>query len=230
MLKNGKVDRSFKHHGNGWGALHWAARRNHQDIVELLLKAGFDPKSPAKNGKTPLDLTTNKAVKEILMQSVNIEANQEDSTSKEQPKTSAVTVTSDCWLTAQLSCSAIDIIIPCKILAEDKLQVATSQQNNDEIHSDKSVEMLISAVEKDCKSTESENEIGTESPVSPLLPEVDVNARVISGVTESNYFAPVRAECGVTRKDIPRRGKLQMVLLIGCVVGFGGLTYMLFKK
>ncbi|OZC07937.1 ankyrin repeat protein [Onchocerca flexuosa] len=78
MLKNGKVDKNFQHHGNGWTALHWAARRNHQEIVELLLRAGFDPKLPAKDGKTPLDLVTSEAVKEILIQSENINANQED--------------------------------------------------------------------------------------------------------------------------------------------------------
>uniref|UniRef100_A0A8R1TNN2 ANK_REP_REGION domain-containing protein n=1 Tax=Onchocerca volvulus TaxID=6282 RepID=A0A8R1TNN2_ONCVO len=77
MLKNGKVDKNFQHHGNGWAALHWAARRNHQEIVELLLRAGFDPKSPAKDGKTPLDLVTNEAVKEILIQFENINTNQE---------------------------------------------------------------------------------------------------------------------------------------------------------
>ncbi|EJW88524.1 hypothetical protein WUBG_00563 [Wuchereria bancrofti] len=81
MLENGKIDISFQHHGNGWTALHWAARRNHQEIVGLLLRAGFDPKSPAKNGKTPLDLVTSEAVKEILKQSINIKRNQKGSSS-----------------------------------------------------------------------------------------------------------------------------------------------------
>lgn len=55
-------------------------------------------------------------------------------------------------------------------------------------------QMLISAAEKDCKSSESESEVETESVMSPLVPEVDVNGKIISCVTESNYFAPVRVK------------------------------------
>ncbi|VBB26366.1 unnamed protein product [Acanthocheilonema viteae] len=383
MLKNGKIDRSFQHRGNGWTALHWAARRNHAKIVELLLQTGFDPKLPAKDGKTPLDLVTNEAVKKILMQSVNIGANHEDasvnneicsyeklnswdhtrfllvrtsivdgkecfkrialpgcdsvdvlkltieramekgevlevitlpdqvkikteeqvrdlanhqkvevifsstvmnketicaqklpsdeikilhsrcdstfgekfanvineysneltscgrsvddiislsdtsncsniddsfsrmkssdSIPKEQPKMSEVEVTSECFLTAQSSSSITDIVIPCKILTEEMIKL----------------QMLKSATKKDYKSAEAENERETES----LLPEVDVNGRIVSNITESNCFAVVQEECNeVISKEVSHKRKFQILLLIGCIVGFGGLTYMLCKK
>ncbi|CAG9535643.1 unnamed protein product [Cercopithifilaria johnstoni] len=406
MLKNGKIDRSFQHYGNGWTALHWATRRNHQEIIELLLQTGFDPKSRAKDGKTPLDLVTSKAAKEILMQFVNVEANQEnapvnyevccyekldslhhtrfllvrtsnangkecfkriafpecgsidvlkltieramkkgkvlevitlpdkvkikteeqikdladhqkveiifnsvvmnketncaqkllpdevkitsskcdstfeekfanminehsneltsydrstdniislndtvncsnvddsfsimkssDSISKEQPKLSEVAVTSEYSLTAQSSSSITDIVIPCKILTKEMIKlevVVSSQQNNDEIDSGKSVQMLKSETKENYKSAESDSEIGTEPIILPLLPQIDVNDRIFCCITESNYFAAIREEWdGVKSKDVPHKRKLQIALLIGCVVGFGGLTYMICKK
>uniref|UniRef100_A0A915PNS1 ANK_REP_REGION domain-containing protein n=1 Tax=Setaria digitata TaxID=48799 RepID=A0A915PNS1_9BILA len=71
MLANSKIDTNFRHHINKWTALHWASRRNHEDVVALLLKAGFDPYSTAKDGKTPLDLATSEAVKQIFMNHIN---------------------------------------------------------------------------------------------------------------------------------------------------------------
>uniref|UniRef100_A0A158Q790 ANK_REP_REGION domain-containing protein n=1 Tax=Elaeophora elaphi TaxID=1147741 RepID=A0A158Q790_9BILA len=391
MLKNGEVDRSFQHHSNGWTALHWAARRNHQEIVELLLQAGFDPKSPAKDGRTPLDLVTSKVVKEILTHSINTKTNEEgafsvdieiasfrivggkecfkrialpacdsvnvlkltieramkkgkvvevitlpdkmkietddqirnlanhqkievifnsslinmetshvqelspnevtvthsrrtstsqeklagvvdeylnepasydgfvddiislgdtsncinvdDSSSrmkdsdlicKDQPKISEVVVTTECFLTAQPSNSITDIILPSKILAEEiiKLQVISSQENNDEIDPDKSVQILKAETKGDYKLAESESMVGTESVILSLLPKVDLNGRLVCYITESNCFTAAQDQChGIVSKNISRRRTLQIALFIGCVVGFGGcLTYMLCKK
>ncbi|VDM07456.1 unnamed protein product [Wuchereria bancrofti] len=402
MLENGKIDISFQHHGNGWTALHWAARRNHQEIVGLLLRAGFDPKSPAKNGKTPLDLVTSEAVKEILKQSINIKRNQKDahaalvgseinsngklsslhdthfsfadgkecfkrvalpgcvsinvlkltieramkkgevlevitlpdkvkikteeqirnltshqkvevlfnsavmneekscvqklspdedkvvhsecapkfvsvineylnesasfgrsvdniislndtgnsndvdnsfsrmkgsdSISNEQmmdTKISEVAVTSECLLTNHSFSSNTNIIIPPKILVEEmiQLQVNSSRQSDDEIDSDKSVRISKSETKDDCKSTESGSEIGTESSVLSLSPDVDVNDSIVCYIAESNCFAAVQEEWDeFIVQDFSRKRTLQITLLIGCVVGFGGLTYILYKK
>ena len=40
---------------DGKTALHWAAEKNRQDLVELLVKAGADVNARTKNGTTPLD-------------------------------------------------------------------------------------------------------------------------------------------------------------------------------
>ncbi|EGT58798.1 hypothetical protein CAEBREN_28806 [Caenorhabditis brenneri] len=40
-LLTGRVDINYKHKSNGWTALHWAANRGHQDIVLLLIEAGY---------------------------------------------------------------------------------------------------------------------------------------------------------------------------------------------
>ncbi|KAK6108628.1 Ankyrin repeats (3 copies) family protein [Brugia pahangi] len=376
MLENGKIDRSFQHHGNGWTALHWAARRNHQEIVGLLLRAGFDPESPAKDGKTPLDLVTSEAVKEIFKQSVNIKTNQKDfsiadgkecfkrvalpgcvsinalkltieramkqgevlevitlpdkvkikteeqirdltnhqkvevlfnstvmneekncvqklsphedkvvhlecapkfvgvinkylnesaaygrsvdniislsdtgnsndvdnsfsgmkgsdSISNEQMmnmKISEVAVTSECFLTNHSFSSNTNIMIPPKILVEE-MQMISSRQSDDEIDLDKSVQISKSETKNDCKLAESGSEIGTESSVLSLSPEVDVNNSTVCYITESNCFAAVQEEWDkIIVQDFSRKRTLQITLVMGCIVGFGGLTYILYKK
>nr|CDP98686.2 Bm5398, isoform c [Brugia malayi] len=407
MLENGKIDRSFQHHGNGWTALHWAARRNHQEIVGLLLRAGFDPETPAKDGKTPLDLVTSEAVKEIFKQSVNIKTNQKDThtvlvshemnsngkfsslhdtrfllvrtsiadgkecfkrvalpgcvsinalkltieramkkgevlevitlpdkvkieteeqirdltnhqkvevlfnsavmneekncvqklsphedkvvhsecapkfvsvinkylnesasygrsvdniislsdtgnsndvdnsfsgmkgsdpISNEQMmnmKISEVAVTSECFLTNHSFSSNTNITIPPKILVEEmiQLQMISSRQSDDEIDLDKSVQISKSETKNDCKLAESGSEIGTESSVLSLSPEVDVNNSTVCYITESNCFAAVQEEWDkIIVQDLSRKRTLQITLVIGCIVGFGGLTYILYKK
>uniref|UniRef100_A0A9J2Q343 ANK_REP_REGION domain-containing protein n=1 Tax=Ascaris lumbricoides TaxID=6252 RepID=A0A9J2Q343_ASCLU len=66
LLDSGLVDIEFRHRVNGWTGLHWAARRGHTDIVDLLLRAGFDPKAKSKQGKTPIDVAIEPSVKAIL--------------------------------------------------------------------------------------------------------------------------------------------------------------------
>ncbi|VDK29683.1 unnamed protein product [Anisakis simplex] len=48
--------------------LHWAARRGHVNIVNLLLQAGFDPDLKAKDGKTAMDVALDQSVKELIQQ------------------------------------------------------------------------------------------------------------------------------------------------------------------
>ncbi|VDM39394.1 unnamed protein product [Toxocara canis] len=66
LLGSGRVDINFHHRINGWTGLHWAARRGHADIVNLLLRTGFDPISQAKDGRTPIDVATEPSIKTIL--------------------------------------------------------------------------------------------------------------------------------------------------------------------
>ncbi|KHN75182.1 Ankyrin repeat, SAM and basic leucine zipper domain-containing protein 1 [Toxocara canis] len=88
LLGSGRVDINFHHRINGcailccfhmlvWRenrahdensrtGLHWAARRGHADIVNLLLRTGFDPISQAKDGRTPIDVATEPSIKTIL--------------------------------------------------------------------------------------------------------------------------------------------------------------------
>ncbi|EJW88525.1 hypothetical protein WUBG_00564 [Wuchereria bancrofti] len=159
-----------------------------------------------------------------------------DSISNEQmmdTKISEVAVTSECLLTNHSFSSNTNIIIPPKILVEEmiQLQVNSSRQSDDEIDSDKSVRISKSETKDDCKSTESGSEIGTESSVLSLSPDVDVNDSIVCYIAESNCFAAVQEEWDeFIVQDFSRKRTLQITLLIGCVVGFGGLTYILYKK
>ena len=51
---------------NGWTALHWAAKRNHDNIVIILLKHGANPNIKNINGELPVDLTSREDVKRLL--------------------------------------------------------------------------------------------------------------------------------------------------------------------
>ena len=41
ILQRGAVDVNDRHAINGWTALHWASKRGHSTIVDLLLKVGL---------------------------------------------------------------------------------------------------------------------------------------------------------------------------------------------
>ncbi|KAK3748621.1 hypothetical protein QZH41_005351 [Actinostola sp. cb2023] len=51
---------------NGWTPLHWAAKRGHKDIVELLLKEGAVTTSKTKKGETAAALANNQEIKELI--------------------------------------------------------------------------------------------------------------------------------------------------------------------
>ena len=57
---------NFANPVNGWTALHWACKRNHAQVVEILLLKGADPNQPAKDGTLPSQLTTDRAVLDVL--------------------------------------------------------------------------------------------------------------------------------------------------------------------
>ncbi|KAJ1345937.1 hypothetical protein KIN20_000579 [Parelaphostrongylus tenuis] len=68
MLNAKIVDNTYHHPINGWTALHWAARRGHENICVLLLKSGFSKELEDINGRTPWEVCSeeNLTLKDIL--------------------------------------------------------------------------------------------------------------------------------------------------------------------
>ena len=62
-----------QHDINGWTALHWAAKRNHLNIVNKLLNHGADKGIKTNKGEIPASLTSENVIKVLL--SANINAN-----------------------------------------------------------------------------------------------------------------------------------------------------------
>lgn len=52
---------------NGWTALHWAAKRGHDNIVLMLLKHGANPKIENNKGELPIDLASREDIKRLLL-------------------------------------------------------------------------------------------------------------------------------------------------------------------
>lgn len=64
-LENG-AEINSQNNVNAWTALHWAAKRGHKTVVELLLKRGADPSILNDKGQLPVDLTESEDVKSLL--------------------------------------------------------------------------------------------------------------------------------------------------------------------
>ncbi|ESO89931.1 hypothetical protein LOTGIDRAFT_96984, partial [Lottia gigantea] len=60
------TDINSKNSINGWTALHWAAKRNHPKIVDLLLQKGADKTIANNKGETAQQLTKNVEVLELF--------------------------------------------------------------------------------------------------------------------------------------------------------------------
>ena len=69
---------------NGWTALHWAAKRDHDNIVLILLKHGANPKIENNKGECPIDLTSREDIKRLL--SLDIKKDSEDIPSNKKSK------------------------------------------------------------------------------------------------------------------------------------------------
>ena len=71
---------------NGWTALHWAAKRGHDNIVLILLKHGANPNVQNMKGELPVDVTTREDIKRLLSLEVRGETdgNLSDRLSKEE--------------------------------------------------------------------------------------------------------------------------------------------------
>ncbi|GLH11326.1 hypothetical protein R5R35_001454 [Gryllus longicercus] len=60
------INVNAKHEINGWTALHWAAKRGHKSIVNLLLANGADAKALTNKGETPVALCNNPEICQLL--------------------------------------------------------------------------------------------------------------------------------------------------------------------
>lgn len=65
QLRNGAAINS-QNRVNGWTPLHWATRREHASIVNILLENGADVNVRNNKCEKPVDITTNKDIKTIL--------------------------------------------------------------------------------------------------------------------------------------------------------------------
>ena len=52
---------------NGWTALHWAAKRNHKQVVSFLLQNGANPSIRSFKNELPSDVTQSEEVKQLLL-------------------------------------------------------------------------------------------------------------------------------------------------------------------
>ncbi|KAI9593501.1 hypothetical protein BDF19DRAFT_424404 [Syncephalis fuscata] len=71
MLRTGGIVVNGQNRVNGWTALHWATARGHTSIIELLLAYNADPSVAATDGRLPLDLTKDDAIKALLSTTLN---------------------------------------------------------------------------------------------------------------------------------------------------------------
>ncbi|KAJ9580874.1 hypothetical protein L9F63_023948 [Diploptera punctata] len=60
------INVNAKHDINGWTPLHWAAKRGHKTIVNILLAHGADTTAVTTKGETPAALCNNPEVRKLL--------------------------------------------------------------------------------------------------------------------------------------------------------------------
>lgn len=65
------VNVNSQHDINGWTALHWAAKRNHLNIVNKLLNHGADKAIKTNKGEMPAALTSEGVIKVLLSANLN---------------------------------------------------------------------------------------------------------------------------------------------------------------
>jgi len=65
------VNVNSQHDINGWTALHWAAKRNHLNIVNLLCNHGADKSIATNKGELPAQLTSEGVIKVLLSANLN---------------------------------------------------------------------------------------------------------------------------------------------------------------
>ena len=74
-----------QHDINGWTALHWAAKRNHLNIVNLLCNHGADKNIKTNKGELPASLTSEGVIKVLLSANLNASSNSNSNTPSPQP-------------------------------------------------------------------------------------------------------------------------------------------------
>jgi len=66
------ADVNSKNKMNGWTCLHWAAKRGHTNLVEVLLRSNADPNVLNDKQQTPLEVADLDLVKDILKDKSNV--------------------------------------------------------------------------------------------------------------------------------------------------------------
>ena len=74
-----------QHDINGWTALHWAAKRNHLNIVNLLCNHGADKNIKTNKGELPAALTSEGVIKVLLSANLNASSNSNSNSASPQP-------------------------------------------------------------------------------------------------------------------------------------------------
>jgi len=78
------VNVNSQHDINGWTALHWAAKRNHLNIVNLLCNHGADKSIATNKGELPAQLTSEGVIKVLLSANLNKSASTPKVVKKEE--------------------------------------------------------------------------------------------------------------------------------------------------
>ena len=85
MIFSRGVNVNSQHDINGWTSLHWAAKRNQLNIVNLLCNHGADKNIKTNKGELPASLTSEGVIKVLLSANLNASANSNSTSSSPQP-------------------------------------------------------------------------------------------------------------------------------------------------
>ena len=91
MILSRGINVNSQHDINGWTALHWAAKRNHLNIVNLLCNHGADKNIKTNKGELPAALTSEGVIKVLL--SANLNASNSNSASPQPIKVDSDLIT-----------------------------------------------------------------------------------------------------------------------------------------
>ncbi|CAH0564942.1 unnamed protein product [Brassicogethes aeneus] len=70
-LLSQNTDINGKNIVNGWTALHWACKRNNEEIVRILLNSGANKDTVNNKGEKPVDVTTSESIVGLLGGTLN---------------------------------------------------------------------------------------------------------------------------------------------------------------
>jgi ankyrin repeat protein len=118
---------------NGWTALHWAADRNHINVIRILLQANIDPLIKGKRGELAADRAQDNIVRDLLVQASELHC--EQICVSTEPSTSPSLSSSASSLASSSVC---DTIQPHQNYAVEDTEINDSCQQSDVTDSIKS--------------------------------------------------------------------------------------------
>lgn len=68
------ADINSKNKMNGWTSLHWATKRGHTNLADVLLKSNANPLARNSKNETPFDLANSDSMRELLGKHIDIES------------------------------------------------------------------------------------------------------------------------------------------------------------